>query len=139
MRNYSGSNLVKARETWKNGQAGGIGRRPPFRAQRVASQIDEIETQIKEVANLPWGRSGLTEIDRRSEFRRLLKRVPAILEISRYDSAGRETLHVSRLTEDRVSDSSAPPLARWPVPVTLAFSNFRPPAVMSAVCCALAA
>ncbi len=80
-------------------------------ASRVASQIEEIETQIKEVANLPWGRSGLTEIDRRSEFRRLLKRVPAILEISRYDSAGRETLHVSRLTEDRVSDSSAPPLA----------------------------
>ena len=80
-------------------------------ASRVASQIDEIETQVKEVASLPWGRSGLTEVDRRSEFRRLLKRVPAILEISRYDSAGRETLHVSRLTEDRVSDSSAPPLA----------------------------
>jgi signal transduction histidine kinase len=80
-------------------------------ASRVASQIDEIEGQVKEVANLPWGRSGLTESDRRAEFRRLLKRVPAILEISRYDSTGRETLHVSRLAEDRLSDSSAPGLA----------------------------
>jgi signal transduction histidine kinase len=77
---------------------------------QVASQIDAIETQIKEVADLPWGRNGLGEGDRRAEFHRLLKRVPGILEISRYDSAGRETLHVSRVGEDRVSDPSAPAL-----------------------------
>jgi signal transduction histidine kinase len=79
-------------------------------ASRVASQIDAIETQIKEVANLPWGRGGLAESDRHAEFRRLLKRVPAILEISRYDSTGRETLRVSRVSEDRVADPSAPEL-----------------------------
>jgi signal transduction histidine kinase len=79
-------------------------------ALQVASQIAGIENQIKEVANLPWGRNGLTDADRRAEFRRLLKRVPAILEISRYDSTGRETLHVSRVGEDRMSDASAPVL-----------------------------
>jgi signal transduction histidine kinase len=79
-------------------------------ALQVASQISAIENQVKEVASLPWGRSGLGETDRRAEFRRLLKRVPAVLEISRYDSTGRQTLHVSRVGEDRISDVSAPPL-----------------------------
>ena len=79
-------------------------------ALQVSSQIAAIENQVKEVANLPWGRNGLTESDRRAEFRRLLKRVSAILEISRYDSTGRESLHVSRVGEDRMSDVSAPPL-----------------------------
>ncbi|MGZ5597743.1 MAG: sensor histidine kinase [Usitatibacter sp.] len=79
-------------------------------ASQVASQMSAIESQIQEVANLPWGRSGLGDGDRRAEFRRLLKRVPAILEITRYDSTGRESLHVSRVSEDRVSDPSAMPL-----------------------------
>jgi signal transduction histidine kinase len=94
-------------------------------AGRVASQIDAIETQIREVANLPWGRSGLGESDRHAEFRRLLKRVPAILEISRYDYAGRETLHVSRVSEDRVADPSAPELreADRAPPDEIAFSE----------------
>ena len=52
----------------------------------------------------------MSETDRRAEFRRLLKRVAAVLEISRYDSTGRQTLHVSRVGEDRISDGSAPPL-----------------------------
>jgi hypothetical protein len=80
-------------------------------ASQVASEILAIESQVREVADLPWGRHGLGDSDRRAEFRRLLKRVPAILEITRYDASGRETLHVSRVTEDRIADPSAPPLA----------------------------
>ena len=79
-------------------------------AAQVSSLIAAIENQVKEVANLPWGRNGLGEGERRAEFRRVLKRVPAILEISRFDATGRETLHVSRVGEDRVSDAAAPAL-----------------------------
>ena len=80
-------------------------------ASQVASRILTIETQVREVAGLPWGRNGLSEADRRAEFHRLLKRVPAILEISRYDTDGRETLYVSRVHEDRWRGPAGPSLS----------------------------
>jgi signal transduction histidine kinase len=80
-------------------------------AAQIDSLVDTIELQIREVADLPWGRGGLSEADRRAEFQRLLKRVPAILELYRYDADGRETLYVSRMQEDRVKDATAPPLS----------------------------
>ena len=67
----------------------------------VAAELGAIEMQVREVAGLPWGREGLTDSDRRAEFHRLLKRVPAILEIARYDGFARETLYVSRVEADR--------------------------------------
>ena len=79
-------------------------------ASRIASQIVTIVTQVREVASLPWGRGALGEGDRKAEFHRLLKRVPAILEISRYNAGGVETLHVSRVREDRERDPAAAPL-----------------------------
>ena len=80
-------------------------------ASRIGSQILAIQTQVREVASLPWGRGALGEADRRAEFHRLLKRVPAILELSRYNADGVETLHVSRVSEDRGKDSGAAVLA----------------------------
>ncbi len=76
-------------------------------ASRIGSQILAIETQVREVAALPWGRGALGEADRRAEFHRLLKRVPAILELSRYNAEGVETLHVSRVSEDRGKEPGA--------------------------------
>jgi signal transduction histidine kinase len=76
-------------------------------ATQIGSQISTIESQIREVADLPWGREGLGDAERRAEFHRLLKRVPAVLEMSRYDSRGQETLHVSRVQEDRIGGSGA--------------------------------
>jgi signal transduction histidine kinase len=81
-------------------------------AAQITSQLSTIGNQVREVADLPWGPLGLTESERRTEFQRLLKRVPAILEVSRYDAFGRETLYVSRLYEDRIRDPSAPPLVQ---------------------------
>ena len=79
-------------------------------ASRIASQILTIEAQVREVANLPWGRNALGEAERRAEFQRLLKRVPAILEIARYDAQGGESLYVSRVREDRGKDAPGPAL-----------------------------
>ncbi len=79
-------------------------------ASHVDSQLSAIVSQLRETAALPWGPTGLSENERRNEFQRLLKRVPAIRAISRYDSYGRETLHVSRMNEDRIGDAAAPML-----------------------------
>jgi signal transduction histidine kinase len=76
-------------------------------ASRIASQILTIASQVREVASLPWGRNALGETDRKAEFHRLLKRVPAVLEVSRYNAEGIETLHVSRVREDRDKDPAA--------------------------------
>ncbi len=80
-------------------------------ASHVDAQISTIVSQVRETASLPWGPTGLTEADRRAEFQRLLKRVPAIRALSRYDRNGRETLHVSRIDEDRIADPAAPALS----------------------------
>ena len=85
-----------------------------IRADAAASHVDEqlstIVSQVRETAALPWGPAGLGEAERRAEFQRLLKRVPAIRSLMRYDLRGRETLHVSRVNEDRAADPAASPL-----------------------------
>jgi len=81
-------------------------------AAQITAQLSTIGNQVREVADLPWGPAGLSDSDRRTEFQRLLKRVPAIVEASRYDASAKETLYVSRMHEDRIRDASVPPLAQ---------------------------
>jgi two-component system, NtrC family, sensor kinase len=81
-------------------------------AARIEEYLKAIEAQIRDVANLPWASGLLTEADRREEFHRLMKLVPAILEMRSLTASGRERLYVSRLELDRVDaqiDASADP------------------------------
>jgi len=98
------------------------GARVEAAAAGVAAELGAIELQVREVADLPWGREALTEADRRAEFHRLLKRVPAILDLTRYDASARETLHVSRIEADRpAGGGDALPAAERAGPQDVAF------------------
>jgi signal transduction histidine kinase len=70
----------------------------------AASTIDQylktIERQINEVSALPWDSGLLGPADRRLEYQRLMKLVPAINEIRQVDAQGRERLKVSRTERD---------------------------------------
>jgi signal transduction histidine kinase len=67
-----------------------------------------IERQIQEVGALPWSSGLLGTEDRRVEFHRLMKLVPAIAEIRYVDGVGRERLKASRTERDEI-DSLRPP------------------------------
>jgi signal transduction histidine kinase len=66
-----------------------------------------IERQIQEVSALPWASGLLGTEDRRIEFHRLMKLVPAIAEIRYVDGVGRERLKASRTERDEI-DSLRP-------------------------------
>jgi signal transduction histidine kinase len=72
-------------------------------AARIEEYLKAIETQIRDVGNLPWASGLLTEEDRREEFHRLMKLVPAVLEMRAITGSGRERLYVSRIELDRVN------------------------------------
>ncbi len=81
-------------------------------ATRIEQFIKEIERQMGWTTQpiLATGTAGLEQ--RRFDFLRLLRQVPAITEISHLDAAGREQLRVSRLAMDVVgsqADLSADP------------------------------
>jgi signal transduction histidine kinase/CheY-like chemotaxis protein len=80
-------------------------------AARIASFLEVIETQIREVASLPWSSSLLSRADQQEEFHRLLKLNPAILELRSLDADGRETLYVSRVNPDRITGLPGAPAA----------------------------
>jgi two-component system, NtrC family, sensor kinase len=67
-------------------------------AQRVESFVREIERQIGWVAHPQWAR--LPEEQRRFDYVRLQRQVPAIAELAYIDRDGREQLKVSRLSMD---------------------------------------
>lgn len=72
-------------------------------AARIEEYLKAIETQIRDVGNLPWASGLLTEEDRREEFHRLMKLVPSVLEMRAITGEGRERLYVSRIELDRVN------------------------------------
>jgi signal transduction histidine kinase len=72
-------------------------------AARIEEYLRAIEAQIRDVGNLPWSSGLLSEEDRREEFHRLMKLVPAVLEMRSITGAGRERLYVSRIELDRVN------------------------------------
>jgi signal transduction histidine kinase len=72
-------------------------------AARIESWVDAVARQLREVGGLPWGGGRLDEADRREEFHRLLKLVPAAIELRHFARDGRETLFVSRLEPDVIA------------------------------------
>ena len=73
-------------------------------AQRIAEFIEEIKSQIGWTTHAQWALGPLDQ--RRQDYFRLLRQVPAITELAQLDSDGRERLKVSRLAPD-VVDSGA--------------------------------
>ena len=69
-------------------------------AQRIESFVREIERQIGWVAQAQW--ASLPAEQRRFDYVRLLRQVPAITELVQLDREGREQLSVSRLAMDVV-------------------------------------
>jgi signal transduction histidine kinase len=69
-------------------------------AQRIESFVREIERQIGWVAQAQW--AALPVDQRRFDYVRLMRQVPAITELVQIDREGREQLKVSRLTMDVV-------------------------------------
>ncbi|MGE5615721.1 MAG: sensor histidine kinase, partial [Bacillota bacterium] len=71
-------------------------------AARIEQYFRGIESQVREVALLPWSSGVLDLRDRRDEYRRLLKRVPAIAELRAIDTRGIERVRASRVDIDEV-------------------------------------
>jgi len=79
-------------------------------AQRIESFVRGIENQIGWVTQAQW--ASLPVEQRRFDYVRLLRQVPAITELVQLDRHGREQLLVSRLTPDAIgsgNDRSAEP------------------------------
>jgi signal transduction histidine kinase len=73
-------------------------------AQRIESFVREIERQIGWVAQAQW--ANLPVDQRRFDYVRLMRQVPAITELVQIDRQGREQLKVSRLTMDVVGSGT---------------------------------
>jgi signal transduction histidine kinase len=69
-------------------------------AGRIAEFVDEIERQIGWTTHARWAAGPLDQ--RKFDYVRLLRQVPAITELTELDGAGKEQLKVSRLAEDAV-------------------------------------
>ena len=79
-------------------------------SDRVGEFLGEIETQLGWTTGAEWRRAPLEQ--RRYDFIRLLRQVPAITELSYLDGEGKEQLKVSRLEPDALGsgkDFSAEP------------------------------
>jgi signal transduction histidine kinase len=73
-------------------------------AQRIQQFVAEIERQIGWTTHAQWA-AGTVE-QRRFDYVRLLRQVPAITEIVQLDAAGKEQLKVSRLAMDVVGSEA---------------------------------
>ena len=73
-------------------------------AQRIAAFVDEIERQIGWTTHAQWSAGTIDQ--RRFDYVRLLRQVPAITELAQLDSDGHEQLKVSRLAMDVVGSGS---------------------------------
>ena len=68
-------------------------------AQRIEEFIDEIQRQIGWTTHAQWAAAPLDQ--RRFDYVRLLRQVPAITELSELDGEGKEQLKVSRAGDGR--------------------------------------
>jgi signal transduction histidine kinase/CheY-like chemotaxis protein len=73
-------------------------------AARIAQFIKEIENQMGWLIQLPWSAASLDEWQFDSV--RLMRQVPAITELSRIDSSGREKARASRIAVDVVGSNA---------------------------------
>jgi len=75
-------------------------------ASKIEQYIKEIERQIGWTAQPVWGTQTGSLDQRRFDYLRLLRQVPAITEISLLDPSGKEQLRVSRLAMDVVGSQA---------------------------------
>ncbi|SEC08953.1 Signal transduction histidine kinase [Rhizobiales bacterium GAS188] len=73
-------------------------------AERIDHFVDEIEQQIGWTTHAQWSAGTLDQ--RRYDFVRLLRQVPAITELVEIDGKGKEQLKVSRLAMDVVASGA---------------------------------
>ena len=73
-------------------------------AQRITQFVTDIERQIGWTTHPQWAAGGVEQ--RRFDYIRLLRQVPAITEITQLDADGREQLKVSRLAMDVVGSNA---------------------------------
>jgi signal transduction histidine kinase/ActR/RegA family two-component response regulator len=84
-------------------------------AREIAAYLSSVETGLRNVAQMPWGRPGFDVTHRREEFYRLMQIVPAVTELQVVDTSGRELLFTSKKAPDRVNSQKVveePELAR---------------------------
>src|SRR5437868_15466941 len=67
-------------------------------ARRIEEFVDEIKSQIGWTTHAQWSAGPLDQ--RRQDYFRLLRQVPAITELAQLDADGKEQLKVSRLAMD---------------------------------------
>lgn len=72
-------------------------------ASRIGEYMQEVADQIAWVTQPQRAVGGEALLQRRFEYRNLLRRVPAITDIRQLDHAGREQLFVSRIDPDAVA------------------------------------
>jgi GAF domain-containing protein/HAMP domain-containing protein/anti-sigma regulatory factor (Ser/Thr protein kinase) len=73
-------------------------------AQRIEEFVDEIKSQIGWTTHAQWAAGPLDQ--RRQDYFRLLRQVPAITELTQLDADGHEQLKVSRLAMDVVGSGA---------------------------------
>jgi len=71
-------------------------------ANRIGNFLAYQERLLAEVDALPWDSGVLSELDRISEYERLMKLVPAIMEIEHVDANGTRSMRISRTDPNRV-------------------------------------
>ena len=71
-------------------------------ANRVTNFLEYQERLLADVDRLPWASGVLTEADRVSEYERLMKLVPAIMEIEHIEASGLRAMRVSRTDPNRI-------------------------------------
>ena len=73
-------------------------------AERIEGFVEEIQRQIGWTTHAQWAASPLDQ--RRQDYFRLLRQVPAITEVRQLDAEGREQLKVSRLAMDAIGSAA---------------------------------
>ena len=71
-------------------------------ANRIGNFLAFQERLLAEVDALPWSSGVLSELDRVSEYERLMKLVPAIMEIEHVDASGQRSMRISRTDPNRI-------------------------------------
>ncbi|WP_457356315.1 hybrid sensor histidine kinase/response regulator [Roseateles sp. P5_D6] len=85
-------------------------------AREIANYLAVIDAGLRDVAKMPWEGPGFGLQQRREEFYRLMRLVPAITDLQVVDRQARELLHVSKQAMDRSWLGTAldePELARF--------------------------
>ncbi len=72
-------------------------------AREIAAYLGVIDSGIRDIAKMPWGRPGYGPSERRNEFYRLIQTAAAITELQAVDRQGRELIAVSKSAPDRIA------------------------------------